>query len=470
MRSGMHFRWNFEAENGDFLAFQTQKMLPPGIDVTEIMRQAHNQMRGATAKFGVNPQTSSTTHRSAMDMPRYGSRIAAGRRSRKSQRPDTTEKREDRMTCQPVTLYGVPHSLYTGRARSYLIKADIAYREQAPNTEHYQKTVVPLAGGRRGLPTLECPDGRVIRDGAAIIDHFEEETGHRFSPKTPKHRFFSRLFDVIGAEGFLRPAMHYRWNFETENLDYLNFHFEMLTPRGDVGVGMARKVADQMRRATVGFGVTPQTRDLVEQLYAEQLGALDRHFAAYPYVLGGRPCIGDFGLIAPLFGHLGRDPKPLSLMLTHGMHVFRWVERMNRRDADLVEFGHQGETYLDADEIPNTLTDLLRVMAEDFVPETLAAADTINAWIAQQGDLAPGTECARAVGLAAFELRGTAIGAIAQPYRFYLLKRAQDAYAALEKDDQQAVKTILDACAMTPVLSATLTRGIGRKDNLEVWL
>ena len=26
---------------------------------------------------------------------------------------------------EPVTLYGAPHSLYTGRARSYLVKAGI---------------------------------------------------------------------------------------------------------------------------------------------------------------------------------------------------------------------------------------------------------------------------------------------------------------------------------------------------------
>jgi hypothetical protein len=124
------------------------------------------------------------------------------------------------MSLQPATLFGVPHSLYTGRARSYLIEAGIAYCEQAPNTEHYLKTVLPLAGGRLGMPTLELSDGRVIRDGAAIIDHFEEDEGHPFSPATPKQRFVSRLFDVIGAEGLLRPAMHYRWNF-----DALDRHF-----------------------------------------------------------------------------------------------------------------------------------------------------------------------------------------------------------------------------------------------------
>ncbi len=377
------------------------------------------------------------------------------------------KREETQMTAKPATLYGVPHSLYTGRARSYLIKADIPYREQAPNTQHYLKTVVPLAGGRQGLPTLELADGSVIRDGAAIIDHFEAETGHSFSPPGPKQNFFSLLFDVIGAEGMLRPAMHYRWNFEAENLDFLVLHFAMLVPPG--AEHLARKIADQMRQATVGFGVTPQTRNAVEQLYADQLTALDRHFAAHPYLLGGRPSIGDFGLIAPLFAHLGRDPKPLSIMQAKGVHVLRWTERMNRRDADLIGCQRQDETYLDGDEIPQTLVDVLGAMGQDFVPETLAAAQTINDWLGEQADLTPGTPCARAVGFADFEVRGTPIKAIAQPYRFYLLKRAQDAHAALRPADRQAVDAILDASGMTPVLGATLTRAIGRANNLEVW-
>ncbi len=78
-----------------------------------------------------------------------------------------------------ITLYGAPASLYTGRARSYLIKAGLAYREVAPNTPHYANTVLPKAGGRRGIPTVETETGDVIRDGAAIIDHYEARNGSR---------------------------------------------------------------------------------------------------------------------------------------------------------------------------------------------------------------------------------------------------------------------------------------------------
>ena len=76
-------------------------------------------------------------------------------------------------------LYGIPISLYTGRARSYLIKAGIDYKEVSPIEKRYLTEIVPAAGGRRGMPTLETASGEVIRDGAAIIDHYEALSGNQ---------------------------------------------------------------------------------------------------------------------------------------------------------------------------------------------------------------------------------------------------------------------------------------------------
>lgn len=159
-----------------------------------------------------------------------------------------------------------------------------------------------------------------------------------------------------------------------------------------------------------------------------------------------------------------------ALMHANGMNVSRWTERMNQHAMDFTEFESWDQAYLDDDEIPETLIDLLRVMAEDFVPETLAAADRINAFIAERCAIAPGTIFERGVGFARFELRGKAISAMAQPYRFYRLKRAQDEYAAMSADERKSLDAILESCNMAPLVDATLTREIGRKDNREVWL
>jgi len=371
---------------------------------------------------------------------------------------------------EPVKLYGMMLSGNTGRARSYFLHAGIPYREIGPSTPHYVRTVVPQAGGVATMPTIEFADGRVIRDGAAIIDHFEDQSGHAFSPSGPKQRFISRLFDVIGSEGFLRSGMHYRWNYDEENLAFLMYQNRRLVPQSELSDDIFDQMIEKMRSGTRKFGVNPDTYALIESLYGDVLAALHAHFDVHPYLLGGRPSFGDFGLNIMLFAHLGRDPKPLSVMVENGMAVFRWVERMNRPGGDLDGFACKDETYLPDDEVPQTLIDLLAVIAEDFVPETLAAADTINGWLAGQDGLAPGTPVQRGVGFGEFEVRGVRLSALAQPYRFYLLKRAQDDYAALSTQDRQAMDAILDQCGMTPLLRATLTRDIGRKDNLEVWL
>ncbi len=369
-----------------------------------------------------------------------------------------------------AVLYGSPLSLYSGRARSYLIKAGVPYKEEVPLSDHYAEVVLPLAGGRRGIPTLELSDGSVIRDGVAIIDHFENLNGGKYSPVTPRQKIVSLLFDVIGAEGLLRPAMHYRWNFPEQNLDFLRFHFQSMTPRGPDREKKADAGADRMRAACMAFGSVPETFGLVETLYEDLLEKFDAHFSNHPYLLGGKPSIGDFGLIAPMYGHLGRDPKPLSMMQGQAIRLFRWVERMNRPELDVGEFEIQNGEYLLDDEIPDSLIDLLKHIAIDFVPETQAACTCINDWIDHQDDLDPGTEVLRGVGMGTFEVRGQTINALAQPFRFYLLKRVQDTFEAMTGSDQAQVSDLLEACGMSDVLNLKLKREIGRQNNLEVWV
>ena len=327
-----------------------------------------------------------------------------------------------------------------------------------------------MAGGRAGMPTIETAEGEVIRDGAAIIDHYEAESGHQFSPATPKHRILSRLFDVIGAEGLLRPAMHYRWNFPELNDDFLSFHFQSAIPRGPSRADKGNAAMERMKAACMAFGAVPETFELVETLYVGLLKKLNVHFSDQPYLLGGKPCIGDFGMIAPMYGHLGRDPKPLSLMQAEGIRLFRWVERMNRGEPDVGEFEVQDGQFLTDDRVPDSLIEVLKHLAIDFVPETRAASSCINDWLYEQGDLPAGSEVARGVGVGSFEVRGATIKALAQPYRFYLLKRVQDEYAALSTEEQTDVDRMLSACDMKELLSLRLRRDIGRENNLEVWI
>ena len=70
-------------------------------------------------------------------------------------------------------LYAITHSLYSGRARSYLIKQGIPFREMSTGHESFKAEVLPQ-GKLPTIPTLVTPEGEVIRDGAAIIEEDEE--------------------------------------------------------------------------------------------------------------------------------------------------------------------------------------------------------------------------------------------------------------------------------------------------------
>ena len=368
----------------------------------------------------------------------------------------------------PIILWGAPQSLFTGRARSYLIKTGQHYEERLIAEPRYTDDVLPKAGGRRSMPTVELPDGTVIRDSVAIVDHFEDALGRPATPQTPRQRVVSLLFDVIGAEGLLRPAMHYRWNFDDVQLEFLRFHFRTVVPGND-GADADRQMRHIRNHVNPDWGLHPGTVDVTERLYREFLAKFDAHLAHHPYLLGGAPCVGDFGLIAPLYGHLGRDPVPRTLLQTDAVRVFRWVERMNNGEPDTGEYPASDHAFLPDDHVPETLIDLIRHLAIDFVPETVAAHAAINHWLATH-DVAAGSECKRYAGSTSFEAAGTTIPVKAQPFRFYLLARVQDAVESLPRPDQHAVTELLEACGMAELLTLRLDRRIGRNNNLEIWL
>ena len=371
-------------------------------------------------------------------------------------------------TC---TLYAITHSLYSGRARSYLIKNGIPFRELSTGHESFKADILPKAN-LATIPTLLTPQGEVIRDGAAIIEHFEAANGRPCQPSGARQQIVSALFDVIGTDGLLRPAMHYRWNFPGDNLEFLRYHF--LYSQRDMPQREEKTdhMMDRMRYAGQVFGVTEDTTALVESQYTKFLAALSAHFEDHPYLLGWQPCIGDFGLIGPMYAHLGRDPYPARLMQQQAVRVYRWVERMNRADHDTPEYFNASEGFLDEDEVPDTLLAVLRVLAEDFVPETRAAADCINRWLAEKcpkSGAAAVLRMADAIGMAQFSVRGTSVSALAQAYRFYLLQRVHAVYDSLDADGKASVETMLDKCGMAELLSIRLDRQLGRADNLEVW-
>ena len=370
-------------------------------------------------------------------------------------------------------LYSAPHSLYAGRARAYLIKRRIPFEERS--VTHSSFTEIKPIAKLPTIPTLVTPNGEVIRDGAAIIDYFESTLGRLFRPVSPLQDIVSSLFDVIGSEGLRRPAMHYRWNFPEENDDFLRYHLlSLFRPDYPDREQKTISVMEMLRTTTKMRGVTTNTKDLVEVLYIELLDALNSHFQHTPYLLGGSPCIGDFGLLAPLYGHLARDPHPAALMKKRAPRVYRWVERMNRASQDAQEYFDCDTDFLQKNEIPETLIAVLRVLSQDFVPETVASAKFLNLWLSEKnpktGSPAVFQLGTSPLGSVEFQVRDRPIKAAIEPYRHFQLQRIHQIFDEAEKKMQIQIKQILESCGMADVLNIRLNRPIGRKNNLEVWL
>jgi glutathione S-transferase len=376
-------------------------------------------------------------------------------------------------------LYGTPGSLYTGKARSYLIKQHIVFENRAAGEARFRDQIVP-AIGRWIIPVLEAPDGQLIQDGSEIIAHFEARGGTRLPayPATPLHRLVGQIFELFGGEGLLRPAMHYRWNFDDTNKAFLEKDFPAaLAPTGatdEIQAGVFAMAAGRMRKAMASFGVSPDAIPAVEASYAEFLALFDAHLAGSPYLLGGRPTIGDYGLIAPLYAHLARDPYPAQLMKRTAFRVWRWTERMNAADQDAGEYAAPAQDLLAGDAVPVTLKALLRFIAEDYLPEVEAFVGFTNAWLKAHPEIESGTNGLtrpgdRAIGQTTFAWRGVTITVGVLPYRVYLLQKTQDVFDQAAPGDRQAMQALLSETGLTGLVGLRVSRRVVRRGQVEAW-
>ncbi|MEQ3746069.1 MAG: glutathione S-transferase family protein [Henriciella sp.] len=378
------------------------------------------------------------------------------------------------MTDQ-YTLYGMAASLYTGKVRAYMRRNHVEFREEKAGGEHFN-TVVTKEVGRWIIPVIETPDGEYVQDGTDILDYFE---GRGFSkqsiyPEDPKLKVVAHLFELYGGEGMLRAAMHYRWNFDETNLNFLQTTFEDVLPN-DLSAEEREPVflhaSGRMRKAAIAFGATPETYETIETSYSKFLSLYETHLESRPFLFGGYPTVGDYGLFSPLYAHLGRDPKPMQLMQMTAPRVYRWTERMNAPEPVHDEAAlKSGPDLFSFDSIPETLKSLMAFIAEDYVPEISVHVTFTNDWLSEQDapTLKPGA-LGRGIGMATFEWRGHTIQTAVMPYRFYLLQRVTDAFDALNASDKADVKSLFDETGLAPLLHLKTSRRVIRKNHLEGW-
>jgi glutathione S-transferase len=355
-------------------------------------------------------------------------------------------------------LYALPHSLYSGKARSYLRYKGIPYREQVSTLRLFYKVIIPRTGVKY-IPVLHSPDDVVVQDTTDIIDFLEA----RFPrdpvyPQTPRQKLVSLLFELYADEWLLLPAMHYRWSFwhEKAHINDVLEHFGMLLwPRAPRL--LRRHVGKRFCRPFAGslplLGIHPHNIPALESWYESFMRDMDAHFARHPYLLGGRASIGDFGLMAPLYAHLGRDFYPKALMQAQAPHLYEWVQRMNRVP--------QPTQFLADDAVPETLLPVLRSMFAEHFPVLLDTVNRLETWLEEN----PERRIPRVIGEHEFSLGGVKAARKIFPYTQWMLQRPLDYYQSLQGTDKESVDALLREVGGFDAMQTRIAHRLSRVQN-----
>ena len=374
------------------------------------------------------------------------------------------------------TLWGSAHSLYTGKMRSYLIKKGLPYQERNPSDPDFGMRVLPQVG-HMVIPIVETPAGDILQDSGDIIDHLEARHAEPLlDPATPVQQVVSALFDGVGSEYLMPLAMHYRWTYRADQEEFLQAEFGRAAIAGQSRADR-RAMAGQLMNLFASFlpnlGVFPETVAALEAPYMEWLDALDEHFQHHPYLLGGRPCRGDFGMMASLYAHLGRDPVPAGLMKKKAPNLYRWTERMNLGVIPDGEYPGYGTGYLAEDAIPETLEAVLKLVFRDWTPGLAADIAAFNAWAAehQSGDTVSQDGERRVhptLGAVSYPFHGVTMTRGSAPHAVWMFGAAQAKAQALGGADAARFEALLARTGGAEMFGFAIHAGMARANNVLV--
>ena len=354
-------------------------------------------------------------------------------------------------------LIGSEVSLYTGKLRSYLDYKAIPYDEVLATKEVFQEIIVPRTGVMY-IPILITDDDIALQDTTEIIDFLE----HRYPensvyPEAPLQNLISLLLEIYGDEWLVIPAMHYRWSFQ-ENIEFAWGEFGRTSSPGlskeqcsELGKELSKPFAGALPR----LGITDDTIAGVETSYLALLEELNQHFQEHDFLLGSRPCMGDFGLIGPLYAHLYRDPYSGRFMEEKAPALVAWIQRMISPPREL---GH----YVNDSAIADTLVPVLQRMVGEQGPVIIETIKQVADW----ADNNEGRDIPRAIGECGFEIGGSKGKRLTFPFMQWMWQRAYDHYQTLTEHDKQGLRSALEAVpGLVELLETPIKQRVVRKNN-----
>lgn len=352
---------------------------------------------------------------------------------------------------QTYTLYGWHLSYFTGKALCYLRYKQVDHKLKPVNLFTLTQTIKRKTGAAV-MPVLKTSSGEWIQDTSEIIDYIESlHYNNPVVPNTPVQEFASCLLEAWGDEWWVPIAMHTRWNY-AEN--YALFEQEAgrallpCAPRF-LQNKAAERPANMLRSMLPHVGIVPEQFNTMNEWTEHMLNALDKHFAQYPFLLGDRPSVGDFGLVGTMYGHLGRDPWPKRELIEPRKNLNAWLDRM-KNSAPYAE-----RSLVSDDKIPATLNAVFQSIFHEFIPMVATIGDMATAYAKEHG---LNQRLPRRIGEVTTTMCDKPFKRGALPYTIWMVQRALDCYAHMAESEKHAVRDWLKQHKAEHLLNLKLPR------------
>ncbi|WKA28113.1 glutathione S-transferase family protein [Bradyrhizobium roseum] len=225
-------------------------------------------------------------------------------------------------------IIGAEMSPYSVKVRSYFRYKAIPHqwvlRNAASQAEFEKYAKMPI------IPLVVTPAGTGIQDSTPIIDQVEKlHPEPPIHPAEPVTQFISALIEEFGDEWGNKWMFHYRWARDVDQISSAGRIARMRAPTASEQEHelFARQVRERMVDRVWFVGSSAVTAPQIEAGFQEMLGLLDAHLATRPYLFGGRPALGDFGLWGQFY-EMWTDPTAGALISGGAPHVLDWIHRM----------------------------------------------------------------------------------------------------------------------------------------------
>ena len=225
-------------------------------------------------------------------------------------------------------IFGAEMSPYSVKIRSYFRYKAIPHQwilrnadSQAEYEKHARMPIIPL---------VVTPEGKGIQDSTPIIDAMEKLFPEpSIDPDDPVADFISALIEEFGDEWGNKWMFHYRWARDVDQISAAGRIARMRGPKASEQEheAFASKVRARMVDRVWFVGSNAMTAPQIEAGFLEMLGLLESHLANRPYLFGGRPAFGDFGLWGQIY-QMWTDPTAGAIIGGGAPHLLDWVHRM----------------------------------------------------------------------------------------------------------------------------------------------